>query len=139
MNLDVDEIQARIKNNEGLRLKAYWDSESILTLGWGHNLVAKPISKQAAEQIFRDDFADAYMDFLCLGDSVKWLSPTRAGVIIEMLFQLGMTRFKGFVRMNNALETKDCERVVKEMVQSLWAEQCPKRANELAVIFYDDE
>ena len=47
-----------IKEYEGLRLKAYYDSVGVITIGYGHTTTAKPnmtITKEKAEELLKID------------------------------------------------------------------------------------
>ena len=47
-----------IKSFEGLRLKAYYDSVGVCTIGYGHTATAKPnmtITKEKAEELLKTD------------------------------------------------------------------------------------
>ena len=52
-------LKDRIKKEEKMMLNMYKCSAGKLSIGYGHNLEDKSISKRAAEVIFEDDFNDA--------------------------------------------------------------------------------
>ncbi len=60
------------------------------------------------------------------------LNTIRREVIIEMVFNLGMTRFLGFKKLLDAIQKQDWERASSEMLNSKWAAQVKGRAVELA-------
>ena len=122
-----------IKEHEGLRLKMYEDSVGIPTIGYGHNL-NRPISEEAANQILKDDVQTAVLDAASFG----WfhdLNDVRKAVIIDMMYNLGLTRFKKFQRMDKAIRDGDYELAAYEMLDSKWARQVGSRAEDLAAIF----
>jgi lysozyme len=66
---------------------------------------------------------------------LKWfteLNDVRKDVIVDMVFNLGMTRFMAFKATIKLLEKKDYEGAAAEMVNSKWADQVGDRAMELA-------
>ena len=122
-----------IKEHEGLRLTMYDDTEGVPTIGYGHNL-NRPISEEAANQILKDDVQTAVLDAASFG----WfhnLNDVRKAVIIDMMYNLGLTRFKKFQRMDKAIRDEDYELAAYEMLDSKWAHQVGSRAEDLATIF----
>ncbi len=117
--------------HEGLRLKPYEDSEGILTIGVGRNLEDVGLS-------------DAEVMFL-LGNDIEivlrqcrtfpwWnsLNQERQDVIANMVFNLGLPRFKGFKKTIAFIEAGDYQSAAVEMLDSKWARQVKGRAVELS-------
>lgn len=117
---------------EGLKLKPYRCTEGKMTIGVGRNLEDVGVSKQESDMLLDNDIARIR------GDSDRelvWfsaLSEPRKDVILLMLFQLGLTRFRTFRRFLRAMDRKDYDLAAKEMLDSDWAKQTPKRVKELA-------
>ena len=125
-------LEEEIIRHEGLVLKMYDCPAGYKTIGVGHNLEAKPISKRAAMVILEDDLADCMTD---LDNAFSWwdqLTGDAREVVVNMCFNMGITRLKRFKRMWAALEGRDYEGAADEMLDSQWALQVPTRANELA-------
>lgn len=119
-----------IKIHEGTRLKPYKCTEGILTIGVGHNL-EEGISQRVADLLFDEDMVKIYNE--CL--KFYWykdLNQVRQAVIENMLFNLGLTRFRGFKKMIKALEDEDYDEASIQMMSSRWASQVGNRAIELA-------
>ena len=55
-------------------------------------------------------------------------------VIIEMVFQLGIGGVSKFKKMWKALKQNDYQIASEEMLDSKWAKQTPKRAEELSSV-----
>jgi lysozyme len=53
-------------------------------------------------------------------------------VLVDMCFNLGISRFMGFKRMIEALRSEDYDRAAIEMINSRWAKQVRNRSTELA-------
>lgn len=53
-------------------------------------------------------------------------------VLVEMAYQMGVSGLLGFKKTLYAVKTKDYVGASKQMLQSLWAKQTPKRAQTLA-------
>ena len=122
----------QIIRHEGSRNKMYLDSEGIETIGVGHNLRDRPISDKAIMVILEDDIDAAIMD---LRNSFSWfkdLDEVRKEVLINMSFNLGITRLKEFKRTLAAIEYNNWPLAADEMLDSKWAKQVGNRAIELA-------
>ena len=139
-NEHVELMQARIKKHEGLRLKPYHDSLGKLTIGYGHNLEARGISKEIAEYLFQEDFVDASLTLARtlpeVGEHLhgKDGGTTRAGVLIEMVFQMGMAGVLGFRKMFRAIAQENWDEAADQMLDSKWHTQTPGRCQTLAQI-----
>jgi lysozyme len=118
--------------HEGMRLKPYLDSEGIMTIGVGRNLEDKGISESEAMHLLNNDVQDAYMEAFDQVPGFPGMNGVRKRVMVNMVFNLGITRLKGFRRMFVALKLGDFENASREMLDSKWASQVGNRALELA-------
>jgi len=127
-----EEIIAMIKRHEGFRDYVYLDSEGIPTGGYGHAFLAgSSIPQDVADRLLEEDMQTAFEDY----DRLTFdLDPVRRGVVINMLFNLGFTKFRGFFNMRQALRRGDYGSAADEMLDSQWARQVGRRAEELARI-----
>ena len=132
---EKNKIKKRIKTHEGLRFKSYHCSEGKLTAGYGRNLENVPFTQGEVDLMFDNDFARAERGAESLV-VYEYLNETRKGVIIEMIFQMGLAGVKKFRLFLDAARRGDWSGAKREMLDSKWAEQTPKRAKELARIFY---
>lgn len=128
----METLSDRIKRHEGLRLITYTDSTGNLTIGYGHNM-ATGITIATANQMLTDDIraAEAFVD-----KHFQWaetIDLVRRQVFIELAFQLGR-RLLGFPRALIAAEQGHWETCADELLDSVWARQCPERALELVAI-----
>jgi len=123
-----------IKKHEGLRLKPYHDSTGNLSIGYGRNLKANGISELEAEFMLTEDIHKATLDlWSVLGDDVVWsLSDNRYNAFIDMMFNLGRSRFLTFKKMIAAAKIGDFEEAAEQMLDSKWARQTKSRAIELS-------
>lgn len=126
-------LEQMIERHEGCRFTPYPDSLGILTIGIGHNL-NKPLSRAAVEQIQRDDIKDARNDCLHAFPWFAELDEPRQKAVIDMCFNLGLSRLKQFTKFLSAMSMGEYEEAAKEMLNSRWAEQVKGRATELAAI-----
>lgn len=122
-----------IKKHEGLRLKPYTCTAGKLSIGYGRNLDDNGISQYEAEQMLFNDIQ------LCYAECIKlkcWdkLNEPRQAALLDMCYNLGISRLKGFKKMLAALEVGAYSRAAEEMLDSKWAMQVKTRATELADI-----
>lgn len=138
-NLNYEKLAARIRKNEGLSYLPYRCSAGALTIGYGHNLDARGISIEAAELLLKQDLEIAEKE---VKNAFIWwpkLDDVRLGVLIEMCYNLGISRLVGFKKMLSALEEGDYKKAAKEMLDSKWAFDVKGRARELAEIMQTGE
>ena len=119
-------LLSSVKFHEGLELKPYLDSVGVLTIGYGRNL-ERGITKEEAEMLLLNDLAISTKEGESFG-FFKDLTDNRQDVIVEMLFNLGLTRFKNFKKTIKAIENKDFASAADEMLNSAWANQVGQRA-----------
>jgi lysozyme len=126
-----DQLRAMLIRQEGLKLKPYRDSVGKLTIGVGHNLEDTGISEAAAYFILDEDIAVANSEAAKLPVFAS-LDPVRQDVLIDMVFNMGLPRLRGFVNMLGALADRNWDEAAKQMLDSRWATQVGRRAEELS-------
>lgn len=117
-----------IKKHEGLRLKPYKDSLGYLTIGYGRCLDKNPLKQHEADYLFESDFNEALRQVKENFKFFNYLTPARQTVLIDMCFNLGINKLKGFVNTLKCIERGDYEQAADNMLKSLWAEQVKGRA-----------
>ena len=148
-----EQLSESVKKHEGFQNKAYRDSLGVLTIGYGFNLErpdAKEIlAKVGAElepvrsgvQTLTESQCLAILEF-CIEESLGYVEklvpnwndlPGQCRIVLaEMVFQLGPSKFAKFKQMLAAIARLDYHKAAVEMLDSMWALQCPARAGELA-------
>lgn len=124
-------LESLIERHEGRRVLPYLDSRGVWTVGVGHNL-AKPLSARVVQQLFEDDLGEAMNECLHAFPWFADLTIHRQWVLVDMCFNLGLTKLSHFTKMMRALSLGDYETAAKEMLDSDWATQVGPRAQELA-------
>ncbi len=120
-----------IKQHEGLRLKAYQDTEGVWTIGYGTNLQVLQIGFGLAEDWLVQAIA-ASEDAARSIPLFAGLSSVRRDVITEMVYNLGLAGVLRFSNMWKAIGEEDWEGAAKEMLDSKWHRQVGQRARLLA-------
>lgn len=127
-----------IKKHEGLRLRPYKCTAGKITIGYGRNLEDNGISQYEAEQMLFNDIQNCYAECIKLPCWNK-INETRQAVLIDMCYNLGITKLKQFKKMLAALEVGAYNRASAEMLDSKWAREVKTRATELAEIMKKGE
>lgn len=132
------QLKDMITEHEGKRLDLYQDTEEIYTIGVGHNLEAKGISEAVCDLMLEEDINEAIND----ADTFRWfedLNDPRRAVVVDMIFNLGLTRFSKFKKTIQFLEHGHYQSAAKEMLDSKWADQVGRRAIRLSEIMRTGE
>jgi len=127
----VNIIDLLIKH-EGLRLKPYRDTVGKLTIGVGRNLDDMGITEKEARFMLENDIVRIKKTLMQTFPWYPNLFKKRKDVVVNMVFNLGITRFKRFRKLIKAIQIQDYDRAAKEMLDSKWAKQVGRRASELA-------
>ena len=132
MSIESDIALPRIKEAESYRMYPYKDTVGVTTIGYGCALdVGWPEPFAAA--VVKLQVENAAMECQSLP---FWsdLDTLRRSAVIEMVFNLGMTKFLQFRKLIAALQKKDYVAAAAEMMSSKWAQQVRGRAIRLAHI-----
>ena len=118
--------------NEGLELKPYRCTAGKLSIGYARNLEENGISRDEAELMLKNDFEAAKTSlysifgfgfFLRLPDNCKI-------VLLDMIYNLGETRFRTFKKLIQAVKDKNFYEAAVQIIDSKYArEDAPVRAN----------
>lgn len=136
--MNHDFLLRSLKQHEGLRLKAYQDTENVWTCGYGKNLQELEITEKQAEVWLIDDVYTAIRELDRAFKGWRDHSEARQNVLIEMMFQMGATRLAGFIKFWQAMRLQDYATAALEMRASRWASQTPKRVHALATRMEED-
>ena len=123
-------MKSYIRANEGLRLKPYKCSANRLTIGYGRNLDDIGITKDEAEMMLIND-TDRCLSALSaiFGDNFLYkLSHQSKVVLVDMMYNLGKTRFLTFKKMIQAVKDKDFNEASVQLLDSKYARQLPERS-----------
>jgi len=129
---EMSELENMLIRHEGIRLKPYIDSVGKTTIGVGRNLDDNGITKDEALFMLRNDIRYATVELFANYPWSYALDTKRQDALIDMVFNLGITRFGKFKKMIAAFEDKNYVVAAHEMLDSKWAAQVGARAKELA-------
>ena len=136
--MNYAKLKDRLKKAEGFRGHAYDDktgerikATGAVTIGYGRNLDANPISEFEAEIMLDKDIGRAVEQCKQL-PFFAGLDEVRSRAVVEMVFNLGIEGFKTFKNTIAAIDAKAWPLASHEMRESKWARQVGERAQELA-------
>lgn len=142
----MNKLEEMLIRHEGDDPKAYTDSKGIWSLGIGRNLESPGLSKHEIITIFQQiELPENLRLFLLDNDiqtvtnqlesSYPWfrdLEGARRDAVIDLCFNLGINRFRGFVEMIKAFERQDYETAANECLDSQAGRELPDRYGELS-------
>jgi len=123
-------LKSLIIKHEGLRLKPYRCSAGKLTIGVGRNLEDTGITREEAEILLNGDLARSSHDAMAIFPQFFTYSNNRQNAIIDMLFNLGKSRFFKFRKMIKAIKNNDWQEAAIQAADSKWYRQVGVRAVE---------
>lgn len=131
MTFDLnDELVRHQRWAEAVRPFPYEDQVGKLTIGVGRNLDDNGLSDDEINYLHQNDLNRCWDEAATLGWFAD-LDDVRKLVVLDMIFNLGLKRFRGFVNTIAALEVKDFKTAAREMVDSKWYRQTGRRAKRL--------
>ncbi len=129
--VDIARLQQQLIKHEGLRLFPYEDTVGKMSIGVGHNLTDRGLTSDQVMKILNDDI---YMVIKQIS-TFSWyaaLNEVRQRALVDMIFNIGITKFNQFTHLIAALEASNYDEAAHQMLESKWAEQVGVRANTLA-------
>jgi lysozyme len=127
-------LKLLLLKHEGKRAVAYVDTAGKITIGVGRNLIDEGVSDDEITFMLDNDINRVFRELVTNVPSFGSLDDTRQHVLMDMDFNLGLSRFRLFVKMLAALERRDFETAANEMLDSKWSKQVGQRAQDLAVM-----
>ena len=117
--------------HEGKRNKPYECTAGKLTIGVGRNLDDMGLTEDEVLYLLDNDIQRCDTELL---HNFKWyfdLCRARQDALINLCFNIGITRLLTFTNSLAYMEAKDYEKAADEFLNSRWAEQVGNRAIEV--------
>lgn len=130
MNLDA--LKQELTRDEGRRFKPYKDTVGKTTIGVGRNLDDVGVSGDEIDLMLSNDISRSMMS---LDQALPWwtsLSDARQRVMVNLCFNLGISRLMGFKNTLAAMQLGDYDKAAAELLDSTYAKQVGDRAKRLA-------
>ena len=124
------ELIGMLKRHEGVRSKVYMCSAGYETIGVGRNIAESGLglSDDEIEYLLANDIRRVREE---LDDTYFWfaaLNEARKDAMIDISFNLGQTRLRGFVKALEAMSREQFDVAADEFMDSRWASQVGTRA-----------
>jgi lysozyme len=127
--------KALTKTFEGYKDVTYKDHLGNLTCGWGHHLSeGSKVCKQINQVFFKGDYEGAVRTYDSYNFEIDYI---RRDAIVDMIFNLGASRFATFRKLISALYEKDYELAGHEIKDSLYYHQVMFRAQTIREIIIE--
>lgn len=128
---DAD-LKALIEKDEGRKRKPYFDTKGKCSIGVGRNLTDRGLSDAEIDFLFENDLRMAVNDVEFFFPWAGKLSRPRQMVLVDMCFNLGVSKLRGFSKMLLNAAHGDFEKAADEMLDSEWAHEVGERARLLS-------
>lgn len=131
----VFDIKSQLYRDEGKKKSVYKDSRGFDTIGCGRLVDARMnagLSDTEIDYLLDNDIRDRKTN---LALSLPWylaLDSVRQGVLVNMAFQLGLTKLLEFHNTLGYMKAHEFDLAATEMLNSDWAKETPERAGRLA-------
>ena len=140
MNYEI--LKKEVMADEGYSNKVYLDHLGYPTVGIGHLIkkdepeygsknLGKFVTEERITELFIADADMAIKDCKKLFPNFESIPEDIQHVLVNMMFNLGFTRFSKFKNFRSAIEKKDWKKAAIEGQDSLWYNQVPNRARRL--------
>ena len=129
--MDRQRLFAQLRLHEGVEHKPYQCTAGYLTIGVGRNIEERGLSDDEIDYILNNDVNIATDELVRTFDWYADLDEVRQRVVVDMVFNLGMPRFKQFQKMIQALDEGNYKEASIQMMDSRWASQVGQRSERL--------
>ena len=133
---DRQRLIDQLISHEDLRLKPYRCPAGNLTIGVGRNLDAHGISRAEAMLMLKNDIERSVKEAHRIVSGFQSLDEVRQAVLIDMIFNLGATRFMQFKKFLTAIADTDFSTAAFAMEESRWCGQVGERCFRLSEMMY---
>jgi len=128
-----EQLREMLRRHEGVRNFVYLCSEGYETIGVGRNIADSGLglSDDEVDYLLDNDIKRVREE---LNDEYYWfgaLNDARQEAMIDISFNLGQTRLRGFKKALDAMSTEDFDRAADEFMDSKWSEQVGNRSTEV--------
>ena len=130
--MNIDDLKQQLIRHEGLELLPYKCTAGKLTIGVGRNIEDRGISYDEAMFMLENDLMLYTAELEKSFPVVKDLNDVRVLTLLNMAFNLGITKLRQFKMMWAAIEDNDFEAASVEMLNSKWARDVGNRSLELS-------
>ena len=129
----MSKLSDQLRIHEGVRSHVYLCTAGYETIGVGRNIAESGIglSDDEIDYLLENDIKRCKQELV----SLSWLpdlDPVRQDAIVNLCFNLGLTRLMGFENAMGAMAVGDYEKAADEFLDSRWAKQVGQRSLDVA-------
>ncbi len=125
-------LRAQLKLHEGERFRAYRCTAGKVTIGVGRNLDDVGLTRAESDFLLDNDIARIEQELDTAHPWWRGMNEVRQRVLIDMCFNLGISRLNTFTNTLGAMRRDDYPQAAEGMLASRWASQVGARATRLA-------
>jgi len=138
-----ENIFEQLKIDEGIKYECYLCSEDVPTFGIGHKIlntdpeyampIGAPVNDERVWEVFQGDLEISINECKILFGANTWdkFPDEVQEICVNMMFNLGRPRYRGFIKHIAALEEHDWITAGAEARDSRWRKQVGDRAERL--------
>ena len=129
----TEKLLEMLKRHEGVRSHVYLCSAGYETIGAGRNISKSGmgLSEDEVDYLLENDIVRVIKELSSEYPWFRGLDDVRKDAMIDISFNLGATRLRGFKRALAAMEVADYTTAAKEFLDSKWSRDVKGRATEL--------
>ena len=135
--MNLERLKKQLVTDEGLKLKPYRCTADKLTIGVGRNIEEVGISEEEAMFLLDSDIENVTNQCSYSFDWFDDLNDVRKEAIVNLVFNMGLSKFKQFKKTISFIESSDFERAGTELLDSNYARQVGKRSSREATMLAD--
>ena len=130
----MEQLIEMLKRHEGVKSHVYKCSAGYESIGVGRNIskTGLGLSEDEVQYLLESDIARVIKE---LSSEYPWFSSlddVRKDAMIDISFNLGATRLRGFKRALAAMDVADYKMAATEFLDSKWSRDVKGRSHELA-------
>ena len=130
--MNLNDLKQQLIKHEGLELMPYKCTAGKLTIGVGRNIEDRGISYDEAMFLLENDLTLYHVELMKAFPVVDQLDVVRQYTLVNMAFNLGITKLRQFKLMWAAIEDNDFEVAAQEMLNSKWSRDVGQRSLQLS-------
>jgi len=123
-------LEQYLIKHEEIRYKPYLCPAGKLTIGVGRNIEDNGLTKDEIMYLLKNDIERCEKELKKIFTNFDNLPENVKIVLIDMIFNLGETRFKKFKKLIKAVKKRNWDRMIIEMKNSKWCRQVKKRCRD---------
>ena len=130
--MNLNDLKQQLIKHEGLELMPYKCTAGKLTIGVGRNIEDRGITYDEAMYLLENDLTLYHTELMKAFPVVDQLDVVRQYTLVNMAFNLGITKLRQFKLMWAAIEDRNFEVASQEMLSSKWSRDVGARALQLS-------